>query len=61
VVDRINADWRKALQAPEVRDKLAALLGATPSVSTPDEFAAQLKHEAATFDKLAREMSLKLE
>jgi len=61
VVDRVNADWRKALQAPEVRDKLAALLGATPSVSTPEEFAAQLKHEAATFDKLAREMSLKLE
>jgi len=60
-VDRINADWRKALQAPEVRDKLTALLGATPSVSTPEEFAAQLKREAATFDKLAREMSLKLE
>jgi hypothetical protein len=30
-------------------------------VSTPEEFAAQLKREAATFDKLAREMNLKLD
>jgi tripartite-type tricarboxylate transporter receptor subunit TctC len=60
-VDRVNADVRKAMQSPDVRDKLANLLGAAPVVSTPDEFAAQLAREAATFDKLAREMSLKLE
>ena len=61
VVDRINADLRKAMQAPDVRDKLSALLGAAPAVSTPEEFAAELKRDAAVFDKLAREMSLKLE
>lgn len=61
VVDRINADLRKGLTTPETREKLSMLLGVVPSVSTPDEFAAQLKREAAIFDKLAREMSLKLE
>jgi len=60
-VDRINADLRKALAAPEVREKIAMLLGVVPSVSTPDDFAAQLKREAATFDKLAREVNLKVE
>jgi len=60
-VDRINADLRKALAVPEVREKIAILLGVVPSVSTPDDFAAQLKREAATFDKLAREVNLKVE
>jgi tripartite-type tricarboxylate transporter receptor subunit TctC len=61
VADRLNADLRKAVSSPDVREKLAMLLGVVPSVSTPDEFAAQLKREAATFDKLAREMNVKLE
>ena len=61
MVDRINADLRKAVQAPEVRDKLAALLGAEPRVSTPEEFATQLAREVAAFAKLAREMNLKVE
>ena len=61
MVDRINADLRKAVQAPDVRDKLAALLGAEPRVSTPEEFAAQLAREVVVFDKLAREMNLKVE
>ena len=61
MVDRLNADLRKAVQAPDVRDKLAALLGAEPRVGTPEEFAAQLAREVVVFDKLAREMNLKVE
>jgi tripartite-type tricarboxylate transporter receptor subunit TctC len=61
IVDRLNADLRKAIASADVREKLATLLGVVPSVSTPEEFAAQLKREAATFDKLAREMNLKLD
>jgi tripartite-type tricarboxylate transporter receptor subunit TctC len=61
MVDRINADLRKAVQAPDVRDKLAVLLGAEPRVSTPEEFTAQLAREVVVFGKLAREMNLKVE
>lgn len=60
-VDRLNADLRKAVSSPDVREKLSMMLGVVPSVSTPDEFAAQLKRESATFERVAREMNLKLE
>jgi hypothetical protein len=49
------------MQDPPLRDKLAAFLGADPRVSTPDEFAAQLRREVAMFEKLGRELGLKLE
>ena len=60
-VDRVNEALRKAMQDPALRDKLAVLLGAEPRVSTADEFAAQLRREIAMFEKLGRELGLKLE
>jgi tripartite-type tricarboxylate transporter receptor subunit TctC len=61
VVDRVNEALRNAMQDPALRDRLAALLGAEPRVSTPDEFAAQLRREVTAFEKLGRELGLKLE
>jgi tripartite-type tricarboxylate transporter receptor subunit TctC len=61
LVERLNADVRKAVQADDVRDKLRTMLGAEPRVSTPEEFAALLARDVATFAKLARDMNLKLE
>ena len=60
-VDRVNEALRKAVQAPALRDKLAAMLGAEPRVSTPEEFATQLRREVASFEKLGRELGFKLE
>jgi tripartite-type tricarboxylate transporter receptor subunit TctC len=60
-VDRVNDALRGAMQDPALRDKLAAFLGADPRVSTPDEFAAQLRREVTMFEKLGRELGLKLE
>ena len=60
-IDRLNADLRKAVQAPDVRDKLTALLGAEPRVSTPEELGAELRREVALFERLARELNLKVE
>lgn len=60
-IDRLNADLRKVAQAPDVRDKLTALLGVEPRVSTPEELGAELKREVALFEKLARELNLKTE
>jgi tripartite-type tricarboxylate transporter receptor subunit TctC len=60
-VDRVNEALRKAMQDAALRDKLAAMLGAAPGVSTPDEFAAQLRREVTSFEKLGRELGLKLE
>ena len=44
-----------------MRDKLTQMLGAEPRVSTPDELAARVKREVATFDKLGRELNIRLE
>ena len=60
-VERINEALRKAMQSPELRDKLSVMLGTEPRVSTPDEFATQLRREVATFEKVGRELNFKLE
>jgi tripartite-type tricarboxylate transporter receptor subunit TctC len=57
----VNETLRKALAEPALRDKLALMLGAEPRVSTPEEFATQLRREVASFEKLGRELGLKLE
>ena len=60
-VDRVNEALRKAIQSPDLRDKLVALLGTEPRVSTPDEFANALKREVATFEKVGRELGFRLD
>jgi len=53
VVDRLHAEFTRALAAPEVREKMIAL-GAEPVGSTPEEFAAYVKAESAKYSKLVR-------
>ena len=50
VVDRLHAEFVKALAAPEVREKMVNL-GAEPVGNKPEEFAAYIRTEA---DKYAR-------
>lgn len=53
IVARLNAEAVKALQAPEVREKLAALGFETQS-STPQAFAALLKSETEKWAKVIK-------
>lgn len=57
-VDRLNAEIRKALASPDVRERLAAL-GAEVSPSSPEELGALVRTERARYDKLIRELNLK--
>ena len=50
VVDRLHAEFERALAAPDVREKMVAL-GAEPVGNRPEEFAAYIRAEA---DKYAR-------
>ncbi|MEP7068459.1 MAG: tripartite tricarboxylate transporter substrate binding protein [Usitatibacter sp.] len=50
VVDRLHAEFAKALAAPDIREKLRNL-GAEPVASSPEEFAAYIRAEG---DKYAR-------
>ena len=61
VIDRLNADLRKTMQNPEVRDKLVASLGADTTVSSPEAFGAMLRKEFVLWAKLVREMNIKVE
>ena len=60
VVDRLNAEIKKAVAAPDVRAKLTAL-GFGAVASTPDEFAARIDSEIAKWSKVIREANIKVD
>jgi tripartite-type tricarboxylate transporter receptor subunit TctC len=58
VVDRMNAEVRKALAAADVKERLAGL-GAEVSPSSPEELGALVRSERVRYDKLIREADIK--
>ena len=60
VVEKLNRETLKALQAPKVRDKLAAL-GVDPMPMSPEEFTAHVEREIALNAALAQKAGLKAE
>ena len=59
-VDRINAELRKVLAQPEVKDRLV-VVGAEIVASSPQEFGAFIKTDIAKWAKLVREAGIKVE
>ena len=59
IVDRLNAELVKALQHPEVKERIMGL-GAEAIGSTPKEAAAFLKNETARWARVAREAKIPL-
>ncbi len=57
VVKRLNADINKALQLPDVRQRLASL-GADPLGGSADSFGAYIKSEIAKYAKVVKESHL---
>lgn len=53
IVNRLYGEIAKALQAPDVKDRLAAE-GSTPGGITPEEFAAHIKREIAKWAKVVK-------
>jgi tripartite-type tricarboxylate transporter receptor subunit TctC len=60
LITRLNTETRAALAKPEVKDALAKQ-GAEPIPSTPEEFAAAIRSEIQTMNKLVREAGIKVE
>ncbi len=58
IVSRLNADIIKAINAPDVRDKLAAV-GFEPQTGTPEEFAQLIARERVRMAKLVRDAGIK--
>ena len=60
-VARLRAETNKALVLPDVREKLGNAGGVEPWITTPEEFAAELKNEFATYGKLVKEAGAKID
>lgn len=60
IVERLNRETLKALQAPKVRERLAGL-GVDTMPMSPDEFAAHVEREVSLNAGLARKAGLKAE
>jgi tripartite-type tricarboxylate transporter receptor subunit TctC len=59
IVDRLNAELRKALAVPDVKQKLEAI-GGDPRATTPDEMKALVQRQYDTWKKLAVEANLSI-
>ena len=60
VIDRLNVALNKAVMSPALSTTLEKL-GAEPAQSTPDEFAATLKKEVASWGKVIHDAGIKLD
>jgi tripartite-type tricarboxylate transporter receptor subunit TctC len=59
IVNRLNADLRRAIATPDVKSKLEALGGA-PRATTPEEMKALVSRQYETWKKLAKEANLSI-
>lgn len=60
IVDKLNADLVKVLAMPDVKEKFAAL-GVEPVSSTPEQFGAYIRSEAAKYGKLIQDAGIRTE
>jgi tripartite-type tricarboxylate transporter receptor subunit TctC len=60
IIGRLNAEILKALQAPDVRERLAGA-GAVSTAGTPEELGAYFKREVEKFGRIVHATGLKVE
>ena len=60
VVERLNRDIARTLQAPDVKERVAAL-GNQIVADTPDEFAAYIRRETDKWSKLVKEANIQID
>ena len=59
-IARLNADYAKAVAAPEIRQKLVEA-GVEPITSTPDELTAYMKSESAKWGEVVKAANIKVD
>jgi tripartite-type tricarboxylate transporter receptor subunit TctC len=60
ILDRLNADLRKTMASPEVKEKLASI-GGDLTVTSPEEFSAMIRNEIGRWQKLVKDTGLKVD
>ncbi len=61
VLARLRAEVNKALLAPDIKEKLTNAGGVEPWITTPAEFAAELRSQFATYAKLVKDVGAKID
>lgn len=61
VVARLRAETNKVLLLPDVKERLSNAGGVEPWITTPEEFAGQIRGEYATYGKLVKEVGAKID
>ncbi len=61
VLARLRAEADRELALPDVREKLSNAGGVEPWIATPEEFAAELRSQFATYAKLVKEVGAKID
>jgi tripartite-type tricarboxylate transporter receptor subunit TctC len=61
VLARLRAEANKALLGPDIRERLTNAGGVEPWITTPDEFAAEIRSEYAKYAKLVKEVGAKID
>ncbi len=59
VVDRLSAEILKAMDAPDMKERLRGMGSEAPSIRTPDQFAAFVASELETYSELVRRSGAK--
>ena len=60
IVNRLNAEFNKAIQSQDVKDRLAKL-GAEPVGGTPAQFAAMVKKDSARWGELIKDRKIQVD
>jgi tripartite-type tricarboxylate transporter receptor subunit TctC len=60
VVDKLNAELRRAVAVPDVKSKLEAM-GGDPRGTTPDEMRALVARQLATWTRLAKDANISID
>ena len=58
---RLRAEVNKALVLPDIRDKLTNAGGVEPWITTPEEFAVEIRSEYAKYAKLVKDVGAKVD
>jgi tripartite-type tricarboxylate transporter receptor subunit TctC len=61
VMNRLRSEIRRALESPEIKEKLNGAGGLDPYVTTPEEFQALIRRDYAKYAKVVKDVGIKLD
>ena len=61
VIARLRAETNKILALPDLKEKLSNAGGVEPWITSPEEFAAQIRSEYATYGKLVKQVGARID